>query len=298
MQLAAGRGSLWALMCDRRCTGEARSSVGRIVRIDPRTARVEVSAKVDRPQAIAVGSEGVFGLDFWHGNVYRLDPANLRVTARMHLVLPWSVVDHDNRFLPETISLGAGSVWVTSARGAVARIDPRPLRVVRIVRVEPGALAGVAAGPSAAWAAVELAGVAKIDPSTYRVTAEIKIERGERALSVGQTLLGGGKVLAVGDWTTNKTVTNAVAVARIDPSTLHVEGVTVLAGPRIALTFGEGSLWVARPGGKTIQHIDPATGRMTTRVSGAVVGVALAVAGGSVWTVSSTGTVARAAAAR
>jgi len=249
---------------------------------------------VGRPQAIAVGSEGVFGLDFWHGDVYRLDPANLRVTARVHLVLPWSVVDHDNRFLPETISLGAGTVWVTSARGAVARIDPRSLRVMRIVRVEPGALAGVAAGQSAAWAAVELAGVAKIDSSTYRVTAEIRIERGERALSVGQTFLVGGRVLAVGDWTMNKTVTDTMAVARIDPSALRVEGVTLLPGPRLALTLADGSLWVAQVGGRTIERVDPATGRVTAQLGSGAVGVELAVAGGYVWTVSSTGTLTRA----
>jgi streptogramin lyase len=298
IQLVAGGGSLWVLTCDRGCTGEARQSVGRIVRIDPRTVRVTGSATVDRPQAITVGSEGVFGLDFGRGYVYRLDPATLQVTGRLRLVLPWSVVDHDNAFLPETVSLGEGSVWVTSNRGAVARIDPQSLRLVKIVGLEPATLDGVAAGQGAVWAAAELDGVARLDPRTYQVTARIRIERGDRVLSVSQTLLAGGKLLAIGDWTRSQTATNTNALARIDPSSLRVEGVTLLPGPRLALTFAEGSLWAARVGGTTIERIDPATGRVSARVRSAAVGVGLAVADGSLWTVSATGVVGRVAAAR
>ena len=298
LQLVSGRGSLWLLTCDRGCTGEARSSVGRLVRIEPRAGHVTASVRVARPQAIAVGPEGVFGLDFWRGDVDRLDPRTLHVTGRVHLVLPWSVADHDNAFLPETISLGAGSVWVTTNRGAVARIDPRSLRLLGVVRVEPGALDAVAASRGATWAAVELAGVARIDPHANRVTATVKIERGDRALSVGRTLLAGGRVLAIGDWTRNDTVTGATALARIDPVSLRVSGVTVLPGPRPVFTFAGGSLWAAREGGETINRIDPATGRVTARIRSGPVGVDLAVAAGSVWTASSTGTVTRVATVR
>jgi streptogramin lyase len=256
LQLLAARGSLWVLTCDRRCRGEARFSVGSVIRIDPRTGHVTASAEVDRPQAIAVGA-GVFGLDFWRGYVYRLDPKSLRVTGRLRLVLPWSIVDHDNAFLPETITLGEGSVWVTTNRGAVARIDARSLRLVRIVRLEPAALDAVAAGGGAAWVALELDGVARLDPSTYRLTARANIRKGDRALSVSQTLLGDGKVLAIGNWTEGHTATNTNAFARINPSSVRVEGVTLLPGPRLALTLGGGSLWAARAGGKLVERIRP-----------------------------------------
>lgn len=163
LQLVSGRGLLWVLTCDRRCTGEARASIGRVVRIEPRTGRVTGSATVDRPQAIAVGREGVFGLDFWRGYVYRLDPSSPRVTGRLRLVLPFSLGKHDDHaFLPETVSLGEGSVWVTTNRGVVARIDPQHLRLVKMVRIEPAALDSVAAGRGFAWAAGELDGVSRI----------------------------------------------------------------------------------------------------------------------------------------
>jgi hypothetical protein len=296
LQFVSGLGSLWVLTCDRDCSGDARSSVGRVVRIDPRTGCVTASTTVVRPQAIAVGRAGVFALDFWRGYVYRLDPATLRIKARLHLTMPLPGVEERHAFLPETISLGQGSVWVTTNRGGVARIDPNTLRLVKTVFLEPASLDGAVAGQGAAWAAVELDGVARIDPHTYRITAHVKVTKGSRALSVGQVLLGDGKVLAFGDWTNNNTATNTNAFARINPSSLHVEGVTLLPGPRLALTLSGKSLWAARVGGTIIEGIDPATGHLVARLKGAV-GVALAVENGYLWTITSTGTVTRLAAA-
>jgi hypothetical protein len=65
LQMLAGRSSLWVLTCDRRCSGEARRSTGRIVRIDPQSGRVVASASLQRPGALAVGTSGVFATDFW-----------------------------------------------------------------------------------------------------------------------------------------------------------------------------------------------------------------------------------------
>ena len=236
--------------------------------------------------------------DGW-GDVPRLiNRYDQSIDDKGRLVLPSSVVVYDNAFLPETISLGEGSVWVTTNRGAIAKIDPRSLRLVRIVRLGPAALDAVAAGRGAAWAAVELDGVARLDPSTYRVTAKVKIQKGSRVLSVSQTLLGGGKVLAIGNWTESHTATSTNAFARINTSSLRVEGVTLLPGPRLALTFGDGSLWAARAGGTVVERIDPATGRVAARVQGGAVGVDLAVAGGYLWTASATGVVSRVASVR
>jgi len=52
----AGEGSLWVLTCNRACSGEARESVGRIVRVDPQSGHVTASVTVRRPQALAVDS--------------------------------------------------------------------------------------------------------------------------------------------------------------------------------------------------------------------------------------------------
>jgi hypothetical protein len=92
LELVGTRDSLWLLTCDRRCSGEARTSAGRIVRIDSREGRVLASAPISRPQALAVGSGGVYAVDFWRDTVIRLDPETLRTTARLRLVLPFEVV--------------------------------------------------------------------------------------------------------------------------------------------------------------------------------------------------------------
>lgn len=98
----------------------------------------------------------------------------------------------------------------------------------------------------------------------------------------------------MGDWTDGGVATNENVIARINPNSLRVEGVTPLPGPRLALTLGDGALWAARVGATTIERIDLKTGVVVARTSGQV-GTALAVADGYLWTITRDGTVTRAA---
>src|SRR2546427_10626205 len=121
MQIVAGRGSLWVLTCDSGCTGEARRSKGRIVRVDPRSAHVVESTIVRRPEAFAVGAGGVYAIDFWRGTIRRPDLDTLRVVASLKLRLPFRFSARDNGFAPEAVEVGRSAVWVASGRGA---LDP------------------------------------------------------------------------------------------------------------------------------------------------------------------------------
>jgi murein peptide amidase A len=297
LALVAGDGSVWALTCDRGCTGEARHSIGRVVRVDPASGRIVASVTVTRPQDLAVSADGVYGLDFWRGDVYRLDPLSLQLTARTHLVLPFQVAPGDRAFLPETVSVGAGSVWVTTNRGAIARLDPRTLRLRSIVPLDRLPLDSATAGAGAVWAAGELAGVSRIDLAANRVAARILIERSGRRLSVGRILLAGGRVLAVGVWADGGVATNANGVARINPVSGRVEGVSSLPDGNVAVTSGGGSLWAAQVGGSAVEQIDPQTGRMTARFPAAV-GQLLAFADARLWTATKSGIIRRFAAPR
>jgi sugar lactone lactonase YvrE len=89
MQLLAGRGSLWVLTCDRGCTGEARRSRGRIIRLDPRTGRVVASAAIPRPGTIAVAADGLYATDFVRSTIRRIDLRTLRVVRALGLRLPF-----------------------------------------------------------------------------------------------------------------------------------------------------------------------------------------------------------------
>jgi streptogramin lyase len=143
---AIGDGSLWALTCSAKCTGEARGAQGHVVRIDLSTGRMVASIPIANPQALAFGEGAVWAIDFWDGLVLRIDPATDRVEARIALTLPFSVAGGDRAFLPFDVAAGEGSVWVDTARGAVARIDPRTNRVASTIRLQPELPAGLAVG--------------------------------------------------------------------------------------------------------------------------------------------------------
>lgn len=295
LALVGTRDSLWVLTCDRRCSGEARRSVGRIIRIDPREGRVLASVPIGRPHALAVGSRGVYAADFWRDTVLRLDPRTLRTTGRLRLVLPFEVAPGEDAFLPFDIAVGQNGVWVSTARGALARVDLRVSRVLGMVRLPGKATGEIAVGAGAVWVAESLLGVYRVDPATNRVVARIRIGQLTERFAVDRPVVGGGRVLALGSWTRNDVLTGRRGLARIDPRRNRLEAVTSLPSGPLAVAFGKGSLWVARVGGSWVERIDPATGKVIGRFrsDGAV---AIAVAGGHVWTATRDGTIRRIAA--
>jgi streptogramin lyase len=291
LALVAARGSLWVLTCDRRCSGEARRSVGRLVRIDPRRARVLASATVERPGALAVGAEGVFLTDFGRHAVRRLDAATLRPTRSLKLVLPFRVPDNKSAaFLPNDVAVGADSVWVSTEWCALSRLDARLHRAVASVRLPCDAYQTMAFGEGALWISESLAGTYRIDPATNRVTARIQIGPRTGRLVPIRFLFARGIVLAIGARTRGGALTGSNGLARLDPSRNQVESVTPLPSGQLAVAGGGGALWVAHVRGATVARIDPRTGRTASRIHGRV-GIALALAAGRLWTADQDGAI-------
>jgi len=287
LELVAARGSLWALVCDRGCTGEGRRSVGRDVRVDARDGHVVASTKLAHPGALAAGEAGVFATDFWGNAVRRLDPATLRVTASLGLTLPFAFVPGDDAFLPEYVSVGEHAVWVSSDRGVLARIDPRLARVESSVRLPPDTIGGMAVGAGAVWVAESLLGVARVDPVRSRVVAHIRIAR----LAVDQVVFAGGTIFAIGGRTSSGALSGGSAIARIDPSRNRVRAVTLLPTGAPVIAGGAGALWVGIRERSLLVRIDARTGavsRLRARI-----GVALVFAGGRLWTADADGTLRR-----
>jgi streptogramin lyase len=290
LELLAARGSLWVLTCDRGCTGEARHSTGRIIRIDPQSARVVESAVLPRPHALAVGASGVYAIDFWRNTVQRIDPCTLRVVRTLKLRLPFRFSPRDNAFLPFAVTVGRGAVWIATDRGALVRVDLQLRRAVATVPLPFDAFGGMAVGPGAVWLAESLAGVYRIDPRTDRVVARIRTRNVAGGFDAGQVVVPSRRrVLIVGGKTSGEMLTRRNVLARIDSRHNRVEGVTPLQPGPLAVTFGEGSLWVARIGGTGVVRIDPSTGEVIDRLRGKI-GSALALADGHIWTVLSSGT--------
>lgn len=295
LQLLSARGQLWLLTCDHGCNGEARRSVGRVVEIAPRTGTVVASAKLARPGAIAVGPSGLYATDFWRDTVRRLDPQTLRLTATLHLKLPFFIVTSTYRsdaFAPEALAVGGGSVWVASERGALARADPGLRHVTAMLRLPSDALQAIATAPGVVWLSESLLGLYRLSTKTNRVVARIPVGPAGRRFVPVQLLPAGKRLLALGEWTNAGTLTNRNGLARIDLARNRVQAITALPAGQLTAAFGGGLLWVGRVNGTLLEKVDPASGTVVRRLQTRA-GVALAFAGGSLWTVFRDGTLQR-----
>ena len=295
LQLVSADGALWALTCDHACSGEGKRSVGRIVEIDPRNGRVIASTKLARPGAIAVGTGGVYATDFWRGTVRRLDPRTLRLSATLHLKLPFFITtstSRDNAFLPEAIAVGGGSVWVATARGALARSDPRLRHVGAMLRLPGDAFQAITAAPGAVWLSESLLGIYRISTETNKVVARLPVGPAGGRFDPVQLIPTDTQLLATGQWTNAGTLTSRNGLARVDSTWNRVTEVTPLPAGQLTSAYGAGSLWVGRVNATTLEQIDPRSGK-TLRQLHVRVGRMLAFAGGALWTAFRDGTLHR-----
>jgi virginiamycin B lyase len=156
--LTVGAGAVWA-----DTTGS------RLLRIDPRTARVVASLAVPAAD-VAIGDNAVWVVccDVGGAGVLRrIDPASNRVVATVRL--PGAA---------DAVGVGAGAVWVRSPAGLVWRVDPASGRVVATIRLRHDAGSGEPGGAVAVtrdgvWVSDRAGGrVWRIDPRRNQLTGE------------------------------------------------------------------------------------------------------------------------------
>jgi streptogramin lyase len=292
LQLVAARGALWALTCDHGCSGEGKRSVGRLVEIDPRNAHVIATTKLARPGAIAVGTSGVYATDFWRGTVRRLDPRTLRLSATLHLKLPFVITTsttRDDAFLPEAIAVGGGSVWVATARGALARTGPRLRHVGAMLRLPGDAFQAITVTPGAVWLSESLLGIYRISTETNKVVARLPVGPAGGRFDPVQLIPTDTQLLAIGQWTNAGTLTNRNGLTRVDSTRNRVTDVTPLPAGELTSAYGAVSLWVGHVNTTTLTQIDPRSGKTLRRLH-VRVGRMLAFAGDTLWTALGNGT--------
>ncbi|MGH2651859.1 MAG: hypothetical protein ACRDHK_11700, partial [Actinomycetota bacterium] len=129
------------------------SGHGEVVRIDPTEGRVVARIPLPEVGALAVGEGGVWVANLRHGTVTRIDAEIDEVAEVVDMPpLPYEVAEGDSSYLPEDITIGFGRVWVSTARGSVASIDPGPGEA-SVVTGEPRTiLGGVTTGAGGIWA--------------------------------------------------------------------------------------------------------------------------------------------------
>jgi sugar lactone lactonase YvrE len=140
---------------------------------------------------------------------------------------------------------------------------------------------GVIAASGAVWAAIPNGNeLVRIDPATNRVVDTVKLPYPPCAFFAldGNTMWSSGGICAD-------------VVARIDLRTKRVTAKLAEAHP-VGLGLAFGTLWVAAIGSRTVDQIDPHTGRLVARLPVSGTPVRLALGFGAVW-VDSDGAVLR-----
>jgi YVTN family beta-propeller protein len=183
---------------------------------------------------------------------------------------------------PNSIAVGAGSVWVTSTdEHSVSRIGPETGRVLQTIPVGSGA-SGIAADAHAVWVANSLdSTVSRIDPRTNAVVQTIAAGSAPAAV-----VLAGGSV-----WVTDE---DDQTISQFDSRTGKRTSRRPLGAAPHALAFGAGSLWVADEKRGVVFRFDPVRKTVVDTINVGNDPVAVAFGAGSVWVANNLdGTVSR-----
>ena len=255
--IAAAAGHIWV----------ANQADDTVTQIDPRRRSVVSTTSPGVSVAgLTADQRGVWIGDERRLRLVRLDPG-FKSVVPIRLGASSAIGEGSG---PNLVAVGYGSVWVGSAYGAIARVDPETRKVETVsMGNSPSA---IATGAGSVWVTDDVDNtVARIDPaSANAVTDTTPAGRGPSALDVG----------AGGVWVAN---TQDNAVARIDPRSAAVVD-TIRVGRRpTGIAVGGGAVWVANSLSGTVSRIDPRSGRVEETIDIGEAPQGVTVAHGLVW---------------
>jgi hypothetical protein len=260
--------ALWTLTTEPGCDGP--SCPGFVVKVDTLNGEVTGQVAVTSPTGLTAGAGSVWLASFTDATLIRLDPETATVDATIPLVLPGEEPGSDWEFLPTHVDASEEGVWVSTARGAVAHIDPATNRVVDVVPLPPEGPGGVAIGREAVWIDNSLGGLLRVDPEDHHVeeVRSIDDEVGRR-LFLGTPVARGGTLWLVGNWArpveelgeTYYEATDRQALVEIDERTGEVA--SILGLPKEATwasLLDDDEIWLVEGDGASLRRLDPLTG--------------------------------------
>lgn len=266
-QIAFGRSGVWVVSAQDET----------VTHIDPETRTAIRTLPVGGPPVdVAVGEEGVWllvssrkALGGGPARVARIDP---KLNA---LVLPEIPIGAGSLGFGsgpvQSLAAGDGAVWVES---------PSPqVRVSRIDTVTESVATFSVGGPSFGFNSGTAGGVPgasgiAVDDGTVWVGSDAGVIRINAQSKVVSKTIGLGVVvptaLAVGEhaiWVAARPgfrccpaqTIGTGTLTRIDPATNSVEEVIPIGGYPSAVAVGEGSVWIADPGTRSVVRVDPKT---------------------------------------
>lgn len=292
--VAVGQGSVWVLTCLGRCD-EAQREV-ELLRIDKETGEVLRTLPVPGGTRLAFGFGSLWMIDLFQDALVRVDPETGQVESTLKLELPFEVALGDTAFRPVDLSIGAGALWVDTARGAVARVDPANATLAAVTRVPAPSPAAITAQDSGVWIAMGVEGVWQIEPTQDRVSKRIPVERGGNPIAVesvaglpGAIWVGGTEVVGPA---AEPVAGDGGTIARIDEASGVVTD-TLLTGHSPQMAGDPLNLWVS-DGEGILRRVDTSTGRFAGEpVDIQTPATALTSDSGTVWIIQADGNLLR-----
>lgn len=264
-RLAAGSGVVWV---------EGGSDVTQIDTVTGVTRDLLIDAGGDNLDSMAATPGALWLGDFAGGQVFRVDPASGKITAR---------VDTGS---PEDVAATPGAVWVSNHhQGTLTRVDPESGRVIATVAVGPvgsGGPQGIALGDGSLWVGVSNASeVVRLDPQSGAVLAHIAVPA--PAVPCGEMLVTKSAV-----WVAS--CGEAPVLERIDPTTNRAVASITLAGLAESPVEIDGRVWLpeqdAQGGDGRLERIDATTNTVDRTMDLPVTAMrdsTALVAGGQLW---------------
>lgn len=255
--VAAGFGSLWV----------ANDAGGALVRIDPRTNRIERRIRIARGICpVAVGGRTIWVASYRTDTVYRVNPSSGQIVSRAK-VSHW----------PQRFTVGAGSVWLsTFEHGLIARFDARSGRKTRVYNVG-GNPSGLALAGGALWVSFGRGTtLGRVNVATGRVA---QFELGHRSPTFLTAIRGEL-------WTT----TADGHALRFDPEPGRIVASFSIPGTPADIRSGpDGAVWVAEKERDTLTRIDPKLNRVLDVTPAGNGAFSIALARGDGWITSYAG---------
>jgi YVTN family beta-propeller protein len=254
IDLAVGENAVWLLVAGNTALG---GGAARIARIDPNLNDVVLTIPIETgsvglgssPAQILAAAEGAV----WVENpelqvvVSRIDTARNKVAATFRAAGPsYGFNTGTAGGVPGAsgIAVADGAVWVASDAG-VTRISARSNAVSRTIGLGVVVPTALALGEGALWVAAR--------PGFYCCPL--------------------GRPKAIGKGT----------LTRIDPATNSVEATIPIGGNPAGVAVGEGSVWIADRGTRSVVRVDPERNRVVARIKVGSRPRGIAVGDGSVW---------------
>jgi DNA-binding beta-propeller fold protein YncE len=175
--IAAAGGALWT-------TGYFGPGYRGTARSDPKTGAFSRLDPEVYGELIAADDRSVFWVSLG-SQAARVETHSPAVAAHLHLATNESLAAGFVPPQPTGVTLGAGSLWISTSGGTVVRVDDKLSRIVSNERVCPSAL-GISYGEGAVWVACGDNTVVPLDPSSGRPGDAIDVGHLPRGVAAGE----------------------------------------------------------------------------------------------------------------